>query len=97
MLHVAGTLKIKCPDNPVVLQQSRLQTGPYSDYTEQPGQWRGIRITSSSKDNVISHAIIKNGMFGVEIDSASVNSNPKLMLRHTKIRKSTVGGRYYDV
>lgn len=87
MLHVAGTLKIQGqPKNPVVLQQSRLQTGPYYDYTEQPGQWRGIWLTSTSKDNVIEHALIKNGMYGVEIDSASVNNNPKLRMSHSKIR-----------
>lgn len=94
MIHVAGTLKVKGqPGNPVVLQQSRLQTLPeWSNYTEQPGQWRGIWLTGISKDNEIEHALLKNGMFGIQIDSTSVNGNPKLTLRRTEIRNQQSAG-----
>ncbi len=95
MLHVAGTLKIQGQaGNPAVLQGSRLQTGPYYNYLEQPDQWRGIRLDNASTNSVIEHAVIKNARVGVEIDSASVNGVPKLAMRHTKVRNMAAYGMY---
>jgi hypothetical protein len=41
---------------------------PY--YNDLPGQWDGIYLEKGSRGNKIMYAIIKNGNFGVSIDSA---------------------------
>ncbi len=89
MLYIAGTLKIQGQaGNPIVLQSTRLQTqpSPLYNFVENPGQWRGIVLTSSSSDNVIEYATIKNGQFGIYVDSSAVNNNPKLTMRYSRIR-----------
>ncbi|MBX7241771.1 MAG: right-handed parallel beta-helix repeat-containing protein [Bacteroidia bacterium] len=95
MLHVAGTLRIQGQaGNPAVLQGSRLQTGPFYNYLEQPDQWRGIRLDNSSTNSIIEHAVIKNARVGVEVDSASVNGISKLTMRYTQIRNMAAYGMY---
>jgi hypothetical protein len=102
MLQIAGTLEIKGEaGNPVVLQQTRLQTlpQPLYDYTESPDQWAGIWITTSAQNNIIEHALIKNANIGIRVDSASVNGNPKLTVKYTKVRNMGaygVLGNFYD-
>lgn len=72
-------------DDPVVLQGDRLEFS----YSEIPGQWGhpylgGIWLSSTSKDNVIDYAIIKNGNIGLQVDSF-FNANPTLTLTNTII------------
>ncbi len=82
-IYVAGTIKILGTiDNPVVLQGDRLD----DDYKEVSNQWNGIHILSTSVNNVISCAIIKNGFIGIRVDSLSMNLNPKLELSQTIIQ-----------
>jgi len=80
---VAGTLIVNgTSDNPVIFEGDRMEP----DYTETPGQWIGIRFFPDSKDNVIKGAVIKNGLVGIELDSASLNQNPKLVISQSKIQ-----------
>ncbi len=51
---------------------------PYKDY---PGSWPGIYFGSTSKDNLLQHAVVKNAYQGVIAVNPSVNANPKLTLR----------------
>ncbi|MFZ4797490.1 MAG: hypothetical protein ACOYMA_08340 [Bacteroidia bacterium] len=81
-IYVAGTLIIDgTVDNPVVLQGDRLDDA----YKEVPNQWNGIHLLSTSINNKITGAIIKNGFVGIRVDSLASNANPKLELTQTKI------------
>jgi hypothetical protein len=86
---VAGTIVVNgTATDPVIFEGDRLDP----DYRNNPGQWAGIHLLPGSKDNVISHAMIRNGLIGVRVDSASVNQNPNLLLRNTIIKNmSSVG------
>lgn len=86
---VAGTIIVNgTKDNPVIFEGDRLDP----DYRNNPGQWAGIHLLPRSTDNVIVHAIIKNGLIGIRVDSASANQNPNLLLKNTVIKNmSSVG------
>lgn len=44
-------------------------------YDQLKDQWGGIRMSATSTGNFINHALIKNGAFGIEIDSAGISEN----------------------
>jgi hypothetical protein len=73
---------------------ARIHTDSVSlfNYSESPGQWRGLFFTNSSQDNLIEHAEIKNALIGLMVDSLSLNSNPKLTVRYTKVRNMAAYG-----
>lgn len=75
-------------DNPVEFKTHRLE----DDYQELPFQHDGIYLSSRSRDNQIHNAIIRNGVYGIRVDSLSVNSNPKLDLKNTFIYNVEVAG-----
>lgn len=50
---------------------------PYKDF---PAAWPGIFFLSSSKDNVLNFAVIKNSYQAIGIQDPSPNANPKLTL-----------------
>lgn len=81
-LLVAGTIIVNgTPQNPVIFEGTRLD-GEYKDLTN---QWAGIRLLAGSKDNVITGAIIRNALVGIEVDSLPVSANPNLRLTQTRI------------
>ncbi len=83
---VLGTLEVNgVKDEEVIFEGNRLQFS----YRERPGQWQGIHLIRESKDNQINYAIIKNATTGVQVDSLSINANPILRIRNTKIRNMT--------
>ncbi len=49
------------------------------DYRDLPASWPGIFFRSSSKDNYLKHAIIKNAYQGIIAQDLSLNANPKLI------------------
>ncbi len=82
-IYVQGTLDMQgTPQEPVVLQGDRLE----KNLDDVPNQWWGVRLLPGSKDNIIKYSVIKNGVVGVEIDSASVNTNYNLQMSNTIIR-----------
>lgn len=86
---VAGTLNVQGnKDNPVVFRGDRLEHA----YDEEPGQWYGIRFLPKSQNNFIEHAIIKNGIVGIEVDSLPKPGNINLKLSKTIISNMTVAG-----
>jgi hypothetical protein len=80
---VAGTLVVNgTKSSPVVFEGDRLD----ADYRDMTGQWGCIHLLTSSTDNVITHATIKNSLIGIRVDSLASNSNPKLLLRNSTIQ-----------
>jgi len=76
-LTINGTLS-----HPVRFQGDRLD--PY--YRDLPGQWDGIYLEKGSRNNKITYAIIKNGNFGVSVDSAFNINTPMLEIDNTIIK-----------
>ncbi len=76
-LQVNGSINSKCS-----FQAWRLD----GDYPETAGQWFGIVLYQASKGNIISNALIKNSILGVEVDSIVTDVNPKLKLENTEFR-----------
>lgn len=82
-LIVDGTLVSEgMPGAPIIFQGSRFD----SLYQENPAQWRGINFRKNSRDNLLRHTVVKNALIGVQVDSISLNQNPKLTLDHAEIR-----------
>ena len=76
---VDGTLQVngkQYDSTRVVFTGDRLDE-PYRDF---PGSWPGIYFRQSSKDNVMTYAIIRNAYQGIVSEQPSVNSNPKVQL-----------------
>ncbi len=70
-LQIQGTF-----DDPVVIQGDRLETS----FAEQAGQWGRIQLGPLSTGHTINHAVIKNGILGLLVDSLA-----DLTIRNTKI------------
>ncbi len=77
-------------EHPVRIQADRLD--PY--YRDLPGQWDGIYLERGSKNNSLSNTVIKNGNFGLLIDSLVAGSNPKLSMDGTIIQNMLYDGIY---
>ena len=75
-LKVTGTLSEK-----VIFEGDRLE----NSFSQLPGQWGTIWLRAGSKDNEINHALIKNGMVGILVDSIATSSTPTLTLKNTEI------------
>lgn len=67
-------------DNPVIIEGDRLEP----EFHQTPGQWTGIWLQAGTSGHRIEHAIIRNGIIGVRVDSAA-----DLTLRHTQIYRTT--------
>ncbi len=85
-INVQGTL-----ENPVIFEGDRLEEG----FEDADGQWTGIIFSAGSKGNSMEHAIVKNSLFGMYVDStAELNlknvqvfntSGPGLFAYHGKV------------
>jgi hypothetical protein len=64
---------------PVVIQADRLEPS----FANTSGQWVGIRFLAGSKDNSINHAIIRNGIVGVRVDSSAELSLKNVVIENT--------------
>ena len=77
-------------EHPVRFLGDRLD--PY--YRDLPGQWDGIYLEKGSHDNEINYAVIKNGSYGIVVDSATNPSQPMLKLDNTIIQNMTGNDLY---
>ena len=68
--------------NIVRFQGDRLEAG----YADIPGQWGGIIFTSTSRNNSIRYAEIKNATFGALLYNPDNTTHPNLTLSNTVIR-----------
>lgn len=74
---VDGTLIVNGTKNDsVVFNGDRLDAA----YKDLPASWPGIYFRGKSKNNVLTHAFIKNAYQAVVTEQPSINSNPKLTL-----------------
>ena len=76
---VNGTLQVngeKDSVNRVYFRGDRLDD-PYKDF---PASWPGIFFNTSSKDNVLNYAILKNAYQAIAAQDPSSNGNPKITL-----------------
>jgi hypothetical protein len=83
-LVIDGTLKVngeKDTTDRVYFRGDRIDD-PYKDY---PASWPGIYFRTTSQDNVLNYAVIKNAYQAVAVQDLSVNANPKLVLNETII------------
>jgi len=76
-LRVQGTL-----ENKVTFQGDRLEP----EFEEVPGQWGFIWLSAGSVNNFIDHAIIKNGIIGLRVDTLGNSNEPTLRISNTEIR-----------
>ncbi len=96
-IYKGGCLKVNgtC-DEPVTFQGSRLEM----EYRDEPGQWDRIWINEGSVDNVIDHAIIKNGFIGIQAETMDAGMGNQLILKNTQIlNMSGIGllSRFYHI
>lgn len=88
-IYVEGQLRVNgTADEPVEFQADRLEPA----YEEIPGQWGGIWLAWPSTNNVIRHALIKNGTVGIYMDSSSSNGNPNALVYNTMVRNMSFDG-----
>lgn len=82
-LNISGTAT-----NKVVIQGDRLEF----DYRDVPGQWEGIRMIQP-RNSIISHAEIKNGFYGLWVDT-TFSSSHKVTVQKTAISNMASLGIY---
>ncbi len=88
---INGTLKVngeRFDSTKVIFQSDRLDQA-YKDF---PGGWPGIYFTPSSKDNVLTYAVIQNAYQGIIAQLPSSNNNPKVTLNQTIINNISDAG-----
>ncbi len=102
-LLVKGTLKVNGTlEEPVSFLGDRLEH-QYDEYPGQWGDWReyengfiyvygGIHFANGSHDNIINHAIIKNGMKGIQVDTLANTVRPTLTISNSRIENMSVAG-----
>ncbi|HEY5406507.1 MAG TPA: hypothetical protein VIJ92_05460 [Ginsengibacter sp.] len=74
---VDGTLIVNgTKQDSVVFNSDRLDP----DYKDLPAGWPGIFFSSLSKDNRLTHAVIKNAYQGIIAQDLSLDANPKVTL-----------------
>lgn len=61
-------------------------------YRDEPGQWQGLHFSSQSQNNTLNFCTIKNALVGLQIDSLSSTSQPKVLLSNSIIKNHEVGG-----
>ncbi len=81
-LEVQGT-----KDQKVVFQGDRLQ----SIYEDEPGQWERIWLIGNDGSS-IQHAIIKNSVIGLQVDTLANSGTPSVTLDNTIIKNASSTG-----
>jgi len=88
---IDGTLKVnggKDTIDRVYFNGDRLDE-PYKDF---PASWPGIYFRTSSHDNVLNYAVIRNAYQSIAMENPSPNVNPKLTLNECVIDNSYDAG-----
>ncbi|MDA3894452.1 MAG: right-handed parallel beta-helix repeat-containing protein [Salinivirgaceae bacterium] len=103
-MWVLGSLNVQgTAENKVVFQGDRLD----EEYQHIPGQWYGylhndsldtkyltggIHFWQGSTNNIIDHAIVKNGVKGIQVDYIGESDNPTLVLSNSIIKNMSAIG-----
>lgn len=84
-----GTLIINgIKGNEVLFAGDRLDD-PYKNF---PASWPGLYFRGSSKNNILTYAVIKNAYQAIVVQDPSPNSNPKLILHQCIINNAYDAG-----
>ena len=82
-LIVNGTIKMKGTiENPVVFRGSRTDYMVIIPYDLIPGQWGGIRFASESYDNELENVRIRNGKYGMDLETCDDPTRNKLYMKN---------------
>ena len=87
-VDVYGSLMVlgQSDDNVVFRGDRTDRMFPYLPYDRVSGQWKGIRIHSSSTSNIVYYADIHSGSYGIQCDSAAYDSlQTRLHVDHSTI------------
>jgi hypothetical protein len=88
---IDGTLIINgTKNNEAVFSGDRLD----NDYKDLPASWPGLYFRNTSKNNVLTYAVIKNAYQAVVVQNPSVNANPKVVLHQCIIDNAYDAGLY---
>ncbi len=91
-LYVNGTLTINASKSDSVIFQGDRIDRSYFDNLDLPGEWQGIRFLRNSINSTMNYAIVKNAAIGIQVDSTSNNSNPKLTMKNTVVKNCSQFG-----
>ena len=87
-LEINGTLSMTgSADDRIIVRNTRFD----EDYLEQPGQWDAIFFSKTSTDNIIDHAIIRNGDVGLWMVDGDGGQN-QLTINNTSIGNMSTAG-----
>ncbi|RMB57659.1 hypothetical protein EAX61_11140 [Dokdonia sinensis] len=89
-LKINGTLSASQEEleNEVILEGDRLEPG----FSDIPGQWGAILLTTGSVDNEMRYTTIKNATVGILNESNTTTGSPNLTLANTQIYNSGAVG-----
>jgi hypothetical protein len=86
LIYRDASLKVNgTAGNPVIFEGDRLE----DYYRSIPGQWGRIWLYAGSINNVINHAIIRNGEVGIQADTTGNSVNPTLLISNSLIYNMT--------
>jgi len=88
-LLVGGSLRVEGDSgNMVLFQHSRLDP----EFDDVPGQWGGFLFGTSSRNNVIEYAHIRNAVNGLYLGIPDADTLPELVLGHSIIESMSSNG-----
>lgn len=88
MLVFGGLVADGTIDEPITFEGDRLE----SDYKSIPGQWGFIHFFPGSKNNLLNHTIIKNGIMGVRVDSVGNGEDAPMIISNSRFEHiSSIG------
>lgn len=88
-IFIKGSLKIEGEaDEKVLIRNARLD----APYENAPGQWNGIVLLEGSKENVVTHAQIRNAVFGFNLNTFDQDTDPDLVLESVTIENMLSSG-----
>lgn len=88
-LAVLGSLQIQgSAENKVTISNTRFDP----DFEVAPGQWNTILFAEGSFNNVIDHAIIKNGVVGLRVGTPDEDNDYDLTVSNTTIAHMSSSG-----
>jgi hypothetical protein len=102
----AGTKIYAHANAPIIVDGSLVVNGTISNkvvfagdrlddvYKDLPASWPGIYFRGSSKNNVLTFAVVKNAYQAIVTEKPSINANPKLVLQQCIINNAYDAGIY---
>lgn len=82
-IAATGTL-----EEPIIFANSRLD----SRFEKSSGQWGGIVLLAESNENVMNYCIIRNALFGLNLNNELSTTTPQLSIRNSIIQNMTLSG-----